>query len=246
MTLGMDDLYWSGEYWRMNSQSHDGDGLFKCENALRLLRRNRIEPTDTLDIGCGGGAFAQELHAKTHAKVLGIDLSSSIIDKATSENQAACVSFRRCEVTDLLSAGDKFQIAFVNDVFEHVPDYLGFLSSIRPVSEYHCFHVPLEMNALSIIRRQYEVSRRTVGHLHFFSPHSALSAIRSSGYEVVDWRINSAVQHRRRTNRSLRNIVASAPRMIALRISPVRGTDLLGGSTLSVLARPVESGNETW
>ena len=74
------------------------------------------------------------------------------------------------------------------DVFEHVPDYLGFLSALRERAELFVFHIPLDMCAWSVtLRSRWMLQmRETYGHLHYFSYETALATLESAGYTIVD------------------------------------------------------------
>jgi hypothetical protein len=73
------------------------------------------------------------------------------------------------------------------DVFEHVPDYLGFLRQLRAKAGPKIFHIPLELWAMSAVSRRWlPESRQSARHLHYFNRDTSLAALRDTGYEIVD------------------------------------------------------------
>lgn len=53
------------------------------------------------------------------------------------------------------------------DVFEQVDDYFGFIKKASTKAEYNFFHIPIDINAMSVLRNTPSVTREIVGHIHF-------------------------------------------------------------------------------
>jgi hypothetical protein len=80
-----------------------------------------------------------------------------------------------------------FDLVLVLDVFEHVPDYFGFLKGIRPRGDLKLFHIPLDLSVQAVLRKRGLLRRREMhGHLHYFTKETALKALRDAGYVIVD------------------------------------------------------------
>jgi hypothetical protein len=71
-------------------------------------------------------------------------------------------------------------------VFEHVPDYIGFLEKCKPLAKYKIYHIPLDIHVSSVLRGSFVNARYSVGHLHYFSEESALATLKDTGHEIVD------------------------------------------------------------
>jgi 2-polyprenyl-3-methyl-5-hydroxy-6-metoxy-1,4-benzoquinol methylase len=84
------------------------------------------------------------------------------------------------------SAG-RYDLALCIDVFEHVPDYLGFLKTLRGRGEHVMFHIPLDLSAQMVLRGSPLIrARELVGHLHYFTEETALASLRDAGITVID------------------------------------------------------------
>ena len=51
-----------------------------------------------------------------------------------------------------VSSRSHYDVLLVIDVFEHVPDYLGFIEKLRQKADLKVFHIPLDLSVSSIVR----------------------------------------------------------------------------------------------
>lgn len=146
-----------------------------------------------IDVGCGNGSFAQSVKKKSGAEVWGIEYTregareaEKVIDKVFSGS---------CE-ENLDSLPDHyFDVAFFNDVLEHMPDPSrlinqfktkltsgGIVISSIPNIRYH--------NALLPILFEKDFKYKSSGvmdytHLRFFTSKSIRRMFREQGYEIL-------------------------------------------------------------
>ena len=123
------------------------------------------------------------------------------------------------------------------DVFEHVPDYLGFLDALRKKTKWIIFHIPLDMGAWDILRKSNYMlfMQKTYGHLHYFSKETALATLSDVGYDVVDYFYTSddEIFHPPRA----RERINSQIRKNVYRLSSGLAAAIFSHSNLMVLAR---------
>jgi 2-polyprenyl-6-hydroxyphenyl methylase / 3-demethylubiquinone-9 3-methyltransferase len=97
----------------------------RIEYFTRVLRKLGIDPTGrtVVDIGCGGGLFAEEW-ARMGAHVVGVDPSASSLDTARRHAAAAALSidYRHGSGETLPVEESSVDIACCVDVLEHVND----------------------------------------------------------------------------------------------------------------------------
>lgn len=229
--------YQTGQYWDVHSSFHEEDAGFKVANFRRLIGLTRSDTADLslLDIGCASGEFLRRLRPHFDGRLVGCDLSTAAIDRAKASTTAGAIDFELGSVDDL---DETFDIVTLNDVFEHVDDYIGFLRQVRDVGTTFYFHIPLDMYVLSLARHTYMSARRRFGHLHYFTPPSAVATLECCGYEVVAQSINSVARHAARTKPRLRTRAAVVPRIVGHRVSPAWSANWLKDATLSVVAQP--------
>lgn len=98
------------------------------------LHRNALSGLRVVDVGCGGGLFAEPL-AKMGANVVGVDASEANI--ITAQAHAATVAdeitgnieYRATTAEALVEEGEEFDVVCSFEVLEHVADRSRFLAS---------------------------------------------------------------------------------------------------------------------
>jgi len=122
------------------------------------------------------------------------------------------------------------------DVFEHVPNPFDFLSQLQGRADYYVFHIPLDLNAISVIREAPLLYvREKVGHIHYYTKGLALALLEECGYQIMDWSYTGASFNA--PQRALKTRLAQIPRHLVYAINKDMGVRLLGGETLMVLAK---------
>ncbi|GAA5875554.1 hypothetical protein JCM1840_003259 [Sporobolomyces johnsonii] len=130
------------------------DSLLRAEE---LPEARWLEGRKVLDVGCGGGIFAESI-ARLGADTLAIDASSSNISVAQthasrdpsfnlvnssipplpSSRQPAKrnpLEYRHCAAEDLVREGKQFDVVCAMEVIEHVEDPRGFLDCLSQLTK---------------------------------------------------------------------------------------------------------------
>jgi hypothetical protein len=136
---------------------------------------------------------------------------------------------------DLLEKKEVYDLLLMVDVFEHVDDYFGFIKKASTKATYKIFHIPLDINAMSVLRNTPSATREMFGHIHFFTKDTALSTLKDCGLEIIDYQYTgSSVEI---DNGKLSTKLLKLPRKILFAINPDFASRLLGGYSLIVLAK---------
>lgn len=227
-------IYTSGEYLAKNATWHAEDSPFKGRWIYEILSRNGVSPKSIGEIGCGVGEILVDLAARyPDADLTGFEISPQALEIARTK-QTGQLTFSDENILETGRSG--FDVMIAADVFEHVPDYLGFLEKLRGAAEYKVFHIPLDMTAQLIARESPIISvRNEVGHLHYFSKYTALETLIYCGYEVIDW--NYTDGSKELPNRNWKSKALNLPRGILNWINKDLSVRVLGGCSLMVLTR---------
>ncbi len=233
----MPDIYSDGSYWRSNTTFHSEDAEFKVENCLRLLLKNAKPSKEwkVIDIGCGAGKFLHALSKQLAGDFTGVDVSEVAVAEANIKHARKNVRYLRTNLADVTPTYD---LLTMNDVFEHVDDYLGFLRESARLSSLFYFNIPLDMTAWEVLRHGYMRERATLGHIHYFSKRSALATLEYAGFEIIEAEYNHTTLLQMKKKPTIRGIIAAAPRLLTFKLAPDLSVHLLGGASLSVLCRP--------
>ena len=91
----------------------------------------RIEPNQqVLDIGCGMGAVAYDVAAKSEAKVLGLDLDEDSIKAGQQRYQHPNLSLQFGDAL-ALETEQPFDVVILSNVLEHLPNRVNFLTKVK-------------------------------------------------------------------------------------------------------------------
>jgi len=154
---------------------------------LKILERNHLVFNSVYDVGCGAGEVLVQLQRRLRRDVAfaGFDISPQAIDIARRKENPSLRFHREDFLGSAVAPPD---VLLVLDVFEHVPDYLGFLEALRRKAKWIVFHVPLDVCATAVLRRSGHMMhmRRQYGHLHYFTGETALATLADVGYDVRD------------------------------------------------------------
>lgn len=226
-------IYQTGEYVQKNPTYHVEDSAWKAAEILKLIERNQLQPRSVCEVGCGAGEILKQLQLSLspEAEFFGYEISPQAFALCRErENERLHFFF-----ADLLTSDTKlFDLLLCIDVFEHVPDYLGFLKRLRPKARHKVFHIPLDLSVQWVLRgRPIMREREQAGHLHYFTKETALATLEDAGYEVRDWCYTAGAIA---NPRSVKAKLAVLPRQLLSLINQDWVVRVLGGYSLLVLA----------
>ena len=232
----MSDIYSTGKYLEDNPGWHAGDSAWKAAQILKMMRKNDLQPETVCEVGCGAGEILSQLQAELPGALFhGYEISPQAYELCLRREKEG-LQFTR---GDLLETKEKFDLLLCIDVFEHVPDYLGFLQRLRKHAGTFIFHIPLDLSLLSILRpARLEQVRYGVGHLHTFTCESALAVLKDTGYQVEDSFFTAGGMELAKNRKRVRTMLANLPRRVIGAVSQAMSARLLGGYSLRVLAMP--------
>lgn len=226
--------YFDGAYLAHNPTWHSEHSATKARWIDAILRRNALDPRTIAEVGCGSGEILVELKKRRpEAQFTGFEISPQAY-AICSPKQEPGLDFR---LQDLLSSpAEHFDLLLAIDVFEHVPDYMGFLTALRGRADHVIFHIPLDLSVQSVLRgTSFPILRKQTGHLHYFFKYTALATLEDCGYQVVDWNYTRSSQEL--PGKGLRTKIANFPRKLMQGVSEDLSARLFGGYSLMVLTR---------
>ncbi|MDR4459368.1 MAG: class I SAM-dependent methyltransferase [Nitrospirales bacterium] len=234
----MSTIYTSGKYLESTQTWHIEDSPWKATQISRIISANHIHPQKIVEIGCGAGAILEELSKKNcfcNIRLEGYDISPQAIELA-KERESKRVRFF-CEDPLSEAKNDHFDVLLAIDVFEHIPDYMGFLTKCRNKADYKIYHIPLDIHVSSVLRNVFLENRYTIGHLHYFTADSAIATLKDTGHEIVDYFYTNAAVDLFRQHPSIKKAIANFPRLLFSKLSVPVTTRIFGGYSLLVLAK---------
>ena len=234
----VEDIYKDGRYLEMNDGWHREDSAWKASQIAEMLKSIDEPIGSIVDVGCGAGEVLTSLakyDSVSDARMVGYDISPQAIEMC-QQNPDFNIDFRN---EDALDASNKehFDVLLAIDVFEHVPDYLGFLEKCQKKATYKIYHIPLDIHVSSVMRRNLDQPRRKLGHLHYFSTNSAKSTLEFSNHEILNCTHTSGALDLFWTHPSIKRAIGNVPRWLVSRFNKPLAATLCGGFSLLVLTK---------
>lgn len=234
----MRDIYKNGNYLSMNQTWHTEDSAWKAAKISACISETKLEFSSVAEIGCGAGEILRNLALDPHfqhASFTGFDISPQAIEMCKPDTGRNI----RFECIDLLTKPIDvvYDVLLAIDVFEHIPDYIGFLEKCRTRATYKIYHIPLDMHVSAVVRNIHAKSRYSIGHLHYFSASTAIATLKDTGHEILSTQYTNGAFGLFRQHPSLSRALANIPRWLISRVSDEFAARLLGGYSLLVLTK---------
>jgi SAM-dependent methyltransferase len=233
----VESRYTSGEYIERHKSWHIEDSQWKADRIYGILKRNNVQSNVIADIGCGAGGILHELALKDQFALTfkGFDISPQAIELAKKRESKNVMFY--CK--DLMDENERdiADVLLVIDVFEHVKDYINFLSRCKNLAKFKVYHIPLDIHVSSVVRDSFNNLRRELGHLHYFTANSAIATLEDTGHEIVDQVYTDGAFGLSRQHPSIKRTIGNIPRRLLSLCSVPLTARFLGGYSLLVLAK---------
>lgn len=230
----MKDIY-SGEnseYYTLKADGDAGDSPWKAQYVHEILKKNVHKPHTINEVGCGVGEILIELnnlYKDSNIIYKGYDIAIDAI-KMAKKKETDNITF----YNDDLTKKDVFtDVLLMIDVFEHVPDYLGFIEECAKKAKYKVYHIPLDVHVSSILRGKLIDARNEVGHLHYYTKETALATLIDTEQKIIDYFYTEG--NIKTPKKTLKMRIANVFRKTLFAIAPDFTVKLIGGYSLMVL-----------
>jgi SAM-dependent methyltransferase len=188
-------FYADGAYLESNPTLHVEDSDFKYGAIRGFL--NRLLPgrksIRILDVGGGGGRLGYLV--AEHFQRQGVRVVFTALD--LSPEMLAIQSRTNPHIRDTVEASlldcdrEGFDLVLMMDVLEHIPAKEDAAKAVNRIADHAIYNVPVERNLADMLKnvysggRYYEMQRRSLGHVHFFSYRSCRRFMRRH-HRIVD------------------------------------------------------------
>jgi SAM-dependent methyltransferase len=228
-------LYTSGQYLANTGSWHAEDSAWKAAYIRDMLARNAVPQRKFIEVGCGAGGILDTLSRMPGFEAtdfFGYDVSPKAIELCEARRNPR-ISFACKDVFDDQATAGSDVLAAI-DVFEHVPDYMGFLEKCRRKARYKIYHVPLEIHVSAVLRGKVDSGRYSVGHIHYFTAESAIATLQDTGHRILDKQFTDLALLTS-SGRGAGRVAANLARRMLSSVSQGLAARLLGGISLLVL-----------
>jgi hypothetical protein len=226
--------YMDGDYLSKNSDWHVEDSPWKAVQIDKIISRNSLSPNTICEVGCGAGEILKQLSLMqqyNEVQFSGYEISDDAYELCKQRTSKRLTFYKK----DLIEDEKSFDILLCIDVFEHVENYMGFIRGLKEKGKLKVFHIPLDLSVSTILRGRLMYGRDSIGHLHYFTPDTAIATLTDCGYEIIDTMYTPSFADL--PSKSWKAKLIKLPRHILYKISPKLLSMLIGGVSLMVLAK---------
>jgi SAM-dependent methyltransferase len=232
----MQTIYSDGTYLANHENWHIEDSPWKASQISKIIRKNNVPFETAVEVGCGAGRISYELASQfTDKSFAGFDISPQA-SHFWAQFQRDNLVFN---VQNFLETSKIYDLLLLIDVFEHVPDYMGFLESLSTRSNYFIFNIPIDMHLVGVLLDNQIHGRNKYGHLHYFSQATALRTLVDTGYEICDhfYAPGFCGVPPESGRKTWKQKLLYPARSLFYSLSPSFSAKLLGGVSVMVLAK---------
>ena len=159
---------------------------YKANTLTSVIPKNKSF-NNIMEIGCAHGVLLNKISIKLGIKsVVGIDIASKNIELAKSSFPD--ISFFCCTIEEYITSNptNKFEIAILSDIIEHIPDEVEFLKKISGIAKTLLINLPLE-KCYYYRNRVYGESDPS-GHLRNYSFNEAFHLFEKCNLRIINYR----------------------------------------------------------
>jgi trans-aconitate methyltransferase len=162
----------------------------KAIQILSFLGSNNFK--SMIDIACGAGRITTILKQKLRLKkVVGVDISKTMIRNAKSKNITEEVEWICCDIFKYKTKY-VFDLVLAIDILEHVVDDLALIKKISRMGKMTLIKTPMEDSFLDnkIMRRlgirdHWKESEERYGHVHHYNERQLADLVEKADCEIV-------------------------------------------------------------
>ena len=232
----MQELYTekNSKYLQDHPTWHSELSWWKADKIIKMIKRNNLEFSSVVEVGCGAGEILDQLMQKLGNKsinLFGYEIAPDAYEMCKKRETERLHFYHQ----DILNKDVFYDLLLMIDVFEHVEDYMGFVRKCATKATYKIYHIPLDLCTVTVRKNQLMRLRTGMGHLHYFMKETALATITDTGQEVLDYfYVDGMIEVynyglKSRFWNKVRQVISIFNKELAVRV--------LGGYSLMVLAK---------
>lgn len=161
--------------------------------AIKSMISN-LKGKSVLDLGCGDGHFSKYCVENGAEKVIGVDISNNMIERANKINKDNNIEFVCLPMEDLNLANQKFDLIISSLSIHYVEDYRTLIRKINGL---------LKNNGEFIFSTEHPIATARKGSNHWIKNeegnklHWALDNYQEEGIREHDWVVDGVVVYHR-------------------------------------------------
>ena len=186
---------------------------FVEQPAIKSLLPN-LEGKSILDIGCGAGALAKYCVDNGASKVVGVDISNKMIQKAKNENHHEKIEYICTPIEDLELSNQTFDIIVSSLAIHYVEDYPKLIENVRDLLTVNGEFIFSTEHPVSTARRQLtRTSKNWIRDEEGNRLHWAIDHYHEEGKREFHWLVDGVVMYHRTFSTLINTIIEKGLRI---------------------------------
>ena len=199
-------------YLEIRKSKNNHNDLIEQPAMKRLMPD--VKGKSVLDLGCGYGVNAIEFINKGAKKVVGIDISTKMLEVAKRENSHPCVEYLNMDMSEISSLKEKFDVVYSSLAFHYVEDLKGLLRNIREL---------LNDGGVLLFSQEHPITTATIDGKGDFNKDESgkylsytFSNYSNRGKRVVSWLVDGLIKYHRTFSDIINAIMDTGLRISAM------------------------------
>ncbi len=231
-----DNSTFFAEYMKLRSEKNYNDLLEQPEMSKLLPP---VKGRSVLDAGCGFGANCRAFAEMGASRVVGIDISKKMLERAERENSLDVVEYQERDMADISGVSGPFDLVYSSLAFHYVRDFDKLIGDIGRL---------LVPHGVLLFSQEHPVVTATIdyrGHFDDFG-HYVFGDYQAEGKRYGTWFVKDVESYHRTTATILTtvakngfritDVVEPVPSPLALRERPDLEKDFIRPTFLIVKA----------
>ena len=122
------EVFFKGYQELRENKGYTANDLIEIPQLFQLI--GDVKNKTVLDLGCGAGGGAKKLIELGAKKVLGIDISTKMIEKAKKETNSLNINYQVMSMNEIDKIDEKFDLVVSSLAIHYIEDYDGLCKKV--------------------------------------------------------------------------------------------------------------------
>ncbi|MBS4460952.1 class I SAM-dependent methyltransferase [Aerococcaceae bacterium zg-B36] len=197
------EVFFEG-YSEVRNRSDNANILFEIPALFSLL--GDLSGKEILDLGCGYGGHCKAFIEKGALKVIGIDISSKMIEVANNENSDSAIEYMNIPMENIDELNMKFDVVVSSLAFHYVEDYRELVRKIYHRLRPGGLFVFSQEHPINTTYESYEFKRWTMNE-NGNKQYANLANYGIEGVRNSEWFIKGIKKYHRTFSTVINNLI---------------------------------------
>lgn len=210
-----DDEQFFNDYIEMRENQPNANDLLEIPMIKSMLPD--LQGKSVLDLGCGAGGMSKYFIEKGASRVLALDISTKMIERAKTTNYDDKIEFMVLSMEEISKINEKFDVIFSSLAFHYVEDFQKLtqdISSLLKPNGILLFSQEHPLTSAIVLQKDMKKHLDINGKTYFL-----LSDYNNNGKRVLNWNIEGAIKYHRNFSTIINSLINAGLKITELKES---------------------------